>query len=341
MRGDLEGGQTKFLFIDSEVGNGRISLPPNPFSAAGNERMSLTLLNFTMNRRWPRINPTNNTFYIFSTLANSYNECTIPIGDYYSGSELATKVTDAITASLTANPISNLTNIAVSYDDLTRTMKFTMTGTVNKATIEVRCFHIKDGVVPAGVSRQGAFSDVHEILGGRPLKNASSLSNSMNFDATSGFMFSRYPIILNTMSALYLRFNLDVGNYESPGLDMKSKDHVQVQNSNIFARIPIETSDESIKTLHQIIAFDDCNDTYQKFIPQKQMEHLQLYVTDKRNRSLVEFDDGQVEDGLMNFNVVLRWDKFVGPKMEEHHSKNDGPPPPLYPPQYGYGMPRI
>ena len=57
MRGDV----SKYLFIDSEIGDGRVSLPPMPFAAQGHEKMSFTLLNFTMNKRWPKINRTNNT----------------------------------------------------------------------------------------------------------------------------------------------------------------------------------------------------------------------------------------------------------------------------------------
>ena len=209
---------------------------------------------------------------------------------------------------------------------------------VNVARFEIRCFHIKDGTVPSGVSPDGAYSDVHEIIGGRPLRNTNNLQNS--FESKGNFMVSRYPISLNTCNSLYLRFNLDVGNYESPGLDFKSADQAQMQHSSIFAMIPIDSNDEELTSAHDIVSFNDCNDMYQVWIPQKSVEHLQLYVTDKRNRRLTEFDTGQVEDGLMNFNLVLRWDKFIGVKPEEHTF--EGPfPPQLFPPQYGYGMPRI
>lgn len=342
MRGDI----TKYLYIDSEVGDGKISLPPMPFSAAGNERMSLTLINFTMSRRWPRINPTNNTFYIYQESTDTYREINIPIGDYLSYEDLRQAIDNEIDKHTGSKPnaISTITSIDVAYVPLTRTFSFTInssSATFNKKDLQIRCFHLKDGAVPSGVSRIGSFSDVHEILGGRPLKDASNLGNSLDIDINDK-MFSRYPASLSTNNALFLRFNLDVGQYESPGLDFKHKDHNQLQHSNIFARIPMETSDESVATLHQVISYDDTNDTFQLFLPQKDISHLQIFVTDKRNRSLTQFDAGQVESGLMNFNVVLRWDKFIYPRTEEPKSAYEGPiPPMLYPPQYGYGMARI
>ena len=339
MRGDV----SKYLFIDSEIGDGRVSLPPMPFATQGHEKMSFTLLNFTMNKRWPKINRTNNTFYIFDSDTDTYYEVEIPVGTYHTFTSLKNVIQTEISKVITASLSSLITSITVSYETAERAFTFTtVVATTSPVTdvsrFQIRCFHIKDGTVPAGVSAEGAFSDVHEIIGGRPLRNTNNLQNS--FEQAGNVMMSRYPASLNSCSSLYLRFNLDTGNYESPGLDIKSKDQAQMQHSDIFAQIPIESGNEELENSHEIVTYHDCNDTFQIWIPQKSVEHLQLYVTDKRNRRLTEFDRGQTEDGLMNFNVILRWDKFIGQKPEE--SVIERPiPPQLYPPQYGYGMPRI
>lgn len=342
MRGDI----TKYLFIDSEIGDGRISLPPLPFSAAGNEKMTLTLLSFSMNKRWPKINPTNNTFYIYDNVSDTYYEVQIPIGTYYkfAGSDGLEGGLQDIVGKLYATSTSALfamvSDIKVGYEAKERafTFDFTTKTGYNKSRFEIRCFHLKNGSVPAGVGRQGAFSDSYEILGCRPIRDSDKMQNSMV--NAGGVLVSRYPVSLNTCDSLYLRFNLGVGNYESPGLDFKSQSQEQLQNSDIFAVIPIEGNDENLEHLHEIVKYTDSHDTYQVPIPQKSVEHLQFFVTDKRNRRLTEFDAGQIEDGLMNFNLVCRWDKFIGPKPEEQ-VKEAPIPPQLFPPQYGYGMPRI
>ena len=339
MRGDV----SKYLFIDSEIGDGRVSLPPMPFAAQGHEKMSFTLLNVTMNKRWPKINRTNNTFYIFDSDTDTYYEVEIPVGTYHTFTSLKDAIQTAVESARVASLSSLISLITVDYLTSERAFTFTtnvatVTPAINVSRFQIRCFHIKDGTVPSGVSADGAFSDVHEIIGGRPLKNTNNLQNS--FERASSLMVSRYPASLNSCSSLYLRFNLDTGNYESPGLDIKSKDQAQMQHSDIFAQIPIESGNEELENSHEIVTYHDCNDTFQIWIPQKSVEHLHLYVTDKRNRRLTEFDRGQTEDGLMNFNVILRWDKFIGQKPEEAVLERPIPPQ-LYPPQYGYGMPRI
>ena len=64
------------------------------------------------------------------------------------------------------------TSITVTFTNSTRMFVFTIqmansaTATLND--VEIRCYHIKDGNVPTGVTREGAFSDSYEILGANP-----------------------------------------------------------------------------------------------------------------------------------------------------------------------------
>ena len=344
MRGEL----SKFLFIDSEVNNGRVSLPPQPFSCVDNETMSFTVVDFNMRRNFPQISSTNNTFYIYMKSDQSFYEVIIPEGDYANYTALSSAITTAFATTVLAAPSNSalkteVTSIISTYIELNRTYEFeiTVTGSGDADDVEIRCYHIKDGNVPSGITKNGAYSDVHEILGAEPLKNGSDDKNSLDRLSTDKTkLYSKFPASLSTLDALYLRCNLELGNYESPGLDMFHKDGVQVQNSNILAKIPIRGSTEAIRQAHEIVTYEDSgNDLYQKFLPLKNLEHIEFFVTDKRNRNLAEYSPGQAAAGMLSFNVTLRWDKFVPPKPS--HQFPQGFPKAAYPASYGYGQPRI
>jgi len=344
----MRGEQSKFLFIDSSLDNGRISLPPQPFSCHDNESMSFTLVDFTMRRNFPQISAANNTFYIYMRSDQTFYQVVIPEGDYSNYTALNSAINDSIVVTLSNASINSslktqVTSIVSTYTALSRIYEFTVTvtGSGDADDVEIRCYHIKDGNVPSGITKNGAFSDVHEILGGEPLRYGSDDKNSfdrLSTDKTK--LFSKYPASLSTLDALFLRCNLELGNYESPGLDMFHQDGVQMQNSNIIAKIPIRGSTEAIRKAHEIINFEDAGgDLYQKFLPLKNLEHVQFYVTDKRNRNLAEYSPGQSTAGMMSFNLTMRWDKFIPPKPE--HPIPKGFPKKAYPLSYGYGQPRI
>lgn len=370
MRGDL----TKFLFIDSALDNGKVRLPARPFSCHGHEQMSLTLIQFTMKRNFPLINTYNNTFYLYDTKNQRYHEVVIQGGCYNSfdtGSEslmsaIQTAIDVTIAAAIAAVPANNpsvgqpghiptpnVTAITVGYDKVLRCFTFvpTITGTIAADnTIEIRCFHVKNNSPPpAGVSRNGATSDVHEILGLKTIFDAASPFNCAGVENTTSsgsitatLLYGFYPASLSTLDSVYLRCDFDVGNYESPHLDVSKLDTDELQHSFIFAKIPISSSNESELEAHRLIVYEDTNDVYQKMLPMKSLGHLQFYVTDKRNRKLAAFAKGQEEFGQMHFDLVMRWDKFIGPKEMEHESMYDNRlPPQLLPKTYGYGQPRM
>lgn len=343
MRGEI----SKFVFIDSSVDDGRVSLPTPPFCCVDNESMSFTLLDFAMRRNWPTINATNNTFYIYMDSDQSLYEVVIPPGDYATYDDLKEAVDTAIAATITAADSTtalkiNVTSITPTFVDVSRTFVFTITMTstasVTANDVEIRCYHVKSGAVPSGVSKQGAFSDCYEILGAEPLTSDVD-KNSLKRVSTNK-LYSQFPVSLSTLDALYIRTNFDMHSYESPGLDMFHKPSVQVQPSSIFARVPIRNSDSSMRQAHEIVTYEDAGgDMYQKFIQRNNLEHIQFYVTDKRNRTLAEFDKKQNEIGLMSFSMTLRWDKFVPEKPA--HPIPKGFPAQTFPPSYGYGAARV
>ena len=57
--------------------------------------------------------------------------------------------------------------------------------------------------------------------------------------------------------------NLELGNYESPGLDVFHQNGVQMQNSSIIARIAVSDSESSMKKSHEQIRYlDSAGDMY-------------------------------------------------------------------------------
>ena len=64
----VRGSVSRLIFVDSSVNTHhdrtKVFLPSQPFSAQGEEKFSLTLLQFGIRRNWYNINSTNNTFFI-------------------------------------------------------------------------------------------------------------------------------------------------------------------------------------------------------------------------------------------------------------------------------------
>ena len=328
MRGDI----SKYLFIDSNVNDGRVSLPPT-FSCVGNESMSLTLIDFALRRKFYDINKTNNTFYILDRLSSTFYEIEIPEGDYTQA-----ELTNAINSTLTkvisvtslTNKVASITS-ALTAAGKKRVFTFSMQSGYAIDEFEIRCYFIKSGNLPIGVSAQGAHSDCFEILGGRPLRSSGDNFSSLVIDIANGTFTGLLPSSTTTMDSLYLRSNVEMGNFESPDLGNHIGDH-QLLPSNILARIPVEIDFK--------FSGETGNDVYQKTIPLKNLEHLHIFCTDKRGRSLADYNPSKGEAPI-SFSVTLRWDKFIPPAPPTHGEIPSGFPKLPIQPTYGYGMPRI
>jgi hypothetical protein len=155
MRGDV----SKLLFIDSTVSTDardhtKIMVPAHPFSAQSGEKQSLTLVSFTMRRNWYNINASNNTFYLY--LNNFHYVVTIKPGVYATFAALSAGIGDALTDTI-AN-IPGIQSASTTYLSSNRLFTFEITRTNGYfMDIEIRCFAIKYGAVPTGVSGFGVF----------------------------------------------------------------------------------------------------------------------------------------------------------------------------------------
>ena len=161
------------IFVDSTVNTHhdrtRISLPPHPFSVVGNERAAFSLQQFSIRRNWYNINQTNNTGYVY--IDGTHHEFQIAPGVYSTFEDISLAIQAALTT--TAANIAKINTFDVAPNLETRKFTITVTMAAGHSTkVEIRCFQIKPGATaPAGVTAQGAFNDIHEILGGKPLRS--------------------------------------------------------------------------------------------------------------------------------------------------------------------------
>ena len=321
----VRGTTSKLVFIDSSVSthgdHTKVIVPPHPLSATGGERMALSLVSFSMRRNWYNVNATNNRFYLF--LANTYHVVTITPGVYSTFNALATAINDALIVTI-AN-VAQIASSAVNYNATTRHFTIALTMATGSAAVdvEIRCFAIKSGPLPLTVDIAGGYVDVHEILGGKPIRSSTVLFSSLTQSLAAGVntLVSIFPASLNTLDAVYLRINsVETGNYMSTGFESFAIESNRLIESPIFARIPFD--DSTFTETHEVVSYEDSGgDMYQSFLQRKSIDTLDIRVTDARGRSLATLDPTQADEGLMAFRLCLRWDLFIPPPTPQPPQK--------------------
>ena len=219
----MRGQFSRLIFLDSSVNTigdrAKVLLPARSFSVQGHERMSLTLQSFGIRRNWYNINPTNNTGYVGVTPAaggETLFEFRIPPGSYSTFAQLAAAIEFALTEAV--NRIADIDSVECTYGETSRLFQVTFTKAVSTTAVQLKCFAIK-GPPPDGVSLQGGFSDLHEILGGVPIRSAlDAAGNSLKLVGGTApnvtQLSSRFPASLNTLDAIYIHLpGLETINY--------------------------------------------------------------------------------------------------------------------------------
>ena len=145
----VRGSLSRLVFLDSSVNTHhdrtKVFLPTQPFHAQGEEKISLTLLQFAIRRNWYNINSTNNTFFI--NIDSTLHSVVIEPGVYSTFSSLVTGINSALTTAVAA--IADITSIIVTYDTSKRFFTFTVqmeAGSFDK-DVSFKCFSIKDGSI--------------------------------------------------------------------------------------------------------------------------------------------------------------------------------------------------
>ena len=325
------------MFLDSRMHSHndrtKVLLPSRPFTASGEEKMSLTLMQFSMRRNWYNINETNNQGYVHNVTDDTYHHFEIEPKAYYAfesaqaGDESLKDAVNQAFGSLCAQTTATgglsgiISSIVAAYD--TQTRKFTFTVEINSGhrnkEFQFRLFSVKQGLPPAGVTAAGFYNDAHEILGGVPKRRSNDLQNA--FEHVSGHAQTRtfksvYPCSLNTLDALYIRLSaLETGCYCSTQFDKNIIDDDRINETDIFARIPLERS--TFDEVHEVVEYVTDSDQFQVFPLRKHINELEIRITDAKGRSLAEVAPDQAANGLMGFQMVLRFDLFKPPAVQQ------------------------
>lgn len=330
----VRGDQSKLLFIDSTVAthNDRVKLmlPSSAFTADAGDRIALTLQSFSMRRNFYSIHKYNSIFYV--KVETDLVEIQIAHGSYDTFDKLATAIQTAMRTQLAANTLPaavlaavNAGAIAVIFESTgSRKLKFTIPMKAGQHAVDVSilAYNIK-GAGPAGTSTLGIAQQTYEILGGKPIKTNSTAIDSLVVTSTAAenggsyILHSKYPAGLTNNSALYMRLTtLETGNFSSSSYNPNQTATNLMSESNLFARIPFDSS--SYTEQHEFVLYEDNgNDCFQSFPTRRNLEHLELQITDAHGRLLSENYPEQTEDDMLTFRCVIRFDLFKGRQSEE------------------------
>ncbi len=306
----METAYTKNIFLDSSInteGNdGRLArwiCPAEGFSVANQQYIKMTLNSFSMRRNWYNINQYNCIFY--SKDGTTYTEYIIQQGNYTTFTSLATAIQNAIQV---VHPLAT-----VAWDTTSRKFAIDMTA-VPILDFPAGAFFVgficKAGPQPVGVSELGFFNDAFEILGGRPTRDVSIITNMFQDPATglpaTGTVVHQSFFVgaLNSISELVIRTSLQGGNYQSFGYEKNLPSASGLTNTDIIARLPI---DEATWTPEkEFIHFEDYDDNFSVIIAEKQLSQLVFSVTDHKGRLIPEVNFQQAQDGALSFRLSLK-----------------------------------
>lgn len=334
----VRGSTSRMMFLDSRMHSHndrtKVLLPSRPFAAAGEEKLSLTLMQFSMRRNWYNINETNGIGYVNRIVTDpatgdvtedrNYRFQIAPSA-YTTFAQLEAGLNVAFNSLCAQTPANGglsgvVTSIVATYNALTRKFNFEMTVVNGNYTdaFEFRLFSVKEGLGPNGVEGAGLYNDSHEVLGGIPTRRTNDLQDAFEsggHQQTRTFT-SRYPCSLNTLDALYIRLSaLETGCYCSTQFDKNIIDDDRINETDIFARIPFDRS--SFDEVHEVIEYVTDSDQFQVFPLRKHINELEIRITDAKGRSLAEAAPYQATNGLMGFQMVLRFDLFKPPAVQQ------------------------
>ena len=311
------------IFVDSErdlAPNSRgdniyLPLQQTPITCADNQFIRLTLQSFSMYKNFPNVNSNNNTFRYTLNQAFGGGEIAqidIPLEltnqNYSNLNDLATDFGDSLASKLaihlnktaTVNVASvrpkSSTTIAGTTDNII-TFDIDITGHGITADLVIQ-FKIRDG-------------DIFELLGGDRIRDSVATPDTTTASITADTTTSankititcKFPAQLSTQQNIYLRTNVSNTNIQTESFDAGNSDVVGGNNimggSRILGKIIIDNEFATFTSGTQMEYFVN--------LLQKQVNTLQLYLTDSHGRPL-PFITGQTTLGNASFECVVKVD---------------------------------
>jgi hypothetical protein len=297
--------------------------------------LRLTLKEFNMYKNWTNVNDNNRKFLIHGT-QNGTDFTTnvfLDAQNYEVLTDLADNVAEKIATILDAET-------SLTHDTITN-VKPPGTAGINGTSDNIISFTINYLSDPSfsnlKITFPETFGEAYALLGGNRASTADN-SGIDGWDVTISGISNEiitftgyYPAQRSTTSNIYLRTSLNTKASESASLtsDIPDVQHSAVQQSNILAKIPVNSEFCQFNSNTGREYFIDIN--------QKYLTHFRIYLTDEHNRpiaralgssantpnfkalsySLGSDGDNQSILGNLNFNCVLRADVLQQRKPRE------------------------
>lgn len=311
------------IFVDSErdlAPNSRgdniyLPLQQTPITCADNQFIRLTLQSFSMYKNFTNVNTNNDTFRY--TLDQDYSG---------SGGETGT-INKNVALQLTNQNYASLYDLAKEFGlvlasklqthlNKTATLNLTtikpantttLAGTTNNIIsfeIDITAHSIAQPLV---IQFKVADGDIFELLGGDRIRDATDETTaSITADTSNAnkvVITCKFPAQLSTQQNIYLRTNVSNTNIQTESFDAGNNDIVGGDNvmggSRILGKIIIDNEFATFTSGTQMEYFVN--------LLQKQVNTLQLYLTDSHGRSL-PFLAGQTTLGNASFECVVKVD---------------------------------
>ena len=280
----------------------------------------LTLLNFNMYKNWTDVN-NNNDSLVFKQ-GGSYSAINLPNQNYASLHDLAKSFGNAIVSAMNALGLYggvtlNTTILPPASASIAGTTNNVITITIDTTNPHgIVASDLTDGTwyinsiidtenIPGGLVGVQRGADSGLLLGGDRLQ-ANTLVNSFSVDVTTNankiIISGRYPAQRSTEPNVYMRINPAPQIFASEAFQttLQTTGENKLNPSSILAEIKIDTEFVQYTPTSDKEFF--CN-MYQNAI-----NHLDIRLTDSRNRALPVYALGQTTTGNRFFTATLRVD---------------------------------
>jgi len=314
------------IFVDSErdlAPNSRgdniyLPLQQTPITCADNQYIRLTLQSFSMYKNFPNVNTNNDTFRY--TLNQDYSGTGGETG--LINQDVALELTNQNYASLydlakdfgdtLASKLSNHLNkgATLNLSTITPANTTTIAGTTDNIIsfeIDITAHGITQPLVIQFKVRDG---DIFELLGGDRIRDSVATPDlttaSITADTSNAnkvVITCKFPAQLSTQQNIYLRTNVSNTNIQTESFDAGNTDVVGGDNvmggSRILGKIILDNEFATFTSGTQMEYFVN--------LLQKQVNTLQLYLTDSHSRPL-PFYTNQTTLGNASFECVIKVD---------------------------------
>jgi len=320
------------IFLNSDDGksNGQnydFQLGNNSINTRGQgQYIRLSLLNFNMYKTWTDVNPNNNGLVLRSSAGTINYPLNVNDYNYATVRDLALNLSakfksvidgspfSAIFGVTSVNPVSVLpapgTGINGTTDNI---IGFTLTttnphgltaGDLTNGNFALQSL-INPSALPGGITGIAEGGDSGLLFGVDRL-TANDLFSSFNIDVTTNpneiSILGKYPAQRSTEPNVYIRVNPSPQVYATEAFNrpLDTTGENQLNPSSILAEIRIDT---------EMVQYEPSNDRqYFANMYQKTMSHLQMALTDSRNRALPLFGTTQDTLGNRHFTATIRVD---------------------------------